>query len=378
MKKNPGILIVEDPACHLLEMMKGFRKEFEAEQSSYPEALKRLDETRPDAVVLNLSEHKPEAKKILENFQGRLPRTRWTLSAPAMEPEELVDFMRLGASDFLKQPLSEADFQNFLVRFKHWEETGKYLQGEEPHRIVSVFSCKGGVGVTLCAVNAALALHRQKKQEVLLGDFVLQHGNAGHFLDLAQGYSVFDLMENLDRMDAKLLAKSVEKHKSGLSVLACPRNPEESEVVFSRDPGKMIDLLKETFPWVVFDAGHELNTTTLACLDCSDLIFLVTTPDLPSVCNTRAALTMFQKLGYPEEKVKLVLNRWKMKGEIKSDVIEKNLKQPLFHQFPEDATLALTSINQGVPLADLDKSSEIAKSFERFAEKIVMPVVKGK
>ena len=87
----------------------------------------------------------------------------------------------------------------------------------------------------------------------------------------------------------------------------------------------MIKKLRAAFHYTLLDLGHELNESTIHCLDISDKVLLITTPDLPSLCATKTALKTFRKLDYPEDKVKLILNRWGIKNEIELELIEKNL-----------------------------------------------------
>jgi len=114
----------------------------------------------------------------------------------------------------------------------------------------------------------------------------------------------------------------------------------------------------------VLDLGHEINPVTLACLDRSDVVFLVTTPDLPSVLNTQRALEIFSQLGYEKEKkVRLVLNRWRMTGGLEASEIEKNLRQSFYLKIPEDAKNAMKAVNQGLLLRDISKSSVMTAAF---------------
>ena len=132
----------------------------------------------------------------------------------------------------------------------------------------------------------------------------------------------------------------------------------------------MFKTLKESFNLLVLDVGHEINNVALACLDVSDTVFLVTTPDVPSLSNARIALEIFKKMGYKDNKVKLIVNRWHMKGGVEFPLIEKNLNVPIEQKIADDPLLVLKAVNQGVPLIELSKTAEIVKCFEKLAEQI--------
>ena len=165
----------------------------------------------------------------------------------------------------------------------------------------------------------------------------------------------------------------MRRHRSGVSVLPCPKEPEDAELISDIVTGGMLDVFKDAFQYTLLDVGHEMTATALACLDASDTVVLLTTPDLPSLSNTRSALKMFKKLEYPPEKVKLVLNRWHMKGEIDAAVVEDSLEYPIAHKLVDDCQLALEAVNQGVPLAEINKNSKLVKSINGLVSDLFRP-----
>ena len=326
--------------------------------------------SNPQLVLFDLDHQEKEIEGLLSRFSRRHPETYWAASSAEPPADVLIRLMRAGMDDFLRQPVQPKEFHGLLERAalkgKKNDESA-----QETHQIISFFSSKGGVGVSFAALNFAVSLAKKKNSgKVLLADFVLQHGNLAEFLDLTPEYTLLDLVENLERMDANLLENSVPKHASGVFLLPCPRRPEESECFNAKETAEILKILKGIYTHVILDVGHELTPTALACLDGSDEIFQVITPDLPSLCNAKASLQMFQKLNYPPEKVKLVLNRWHMKGELEASVIEKHLNHTLFHKLAEDTPLALESLNRGFPLVESSKRSPLIKGFEELANRV--------
>ena len=371
MEKNQTILIVEGKEGNLFEGLREVQRERKIERVDFSEAPETLRHQTPRLVIFNLDHQKEEAKKILSSFSPALPETFWAISAEAMSTEELVDFVRLGASDYLRQPLQEKEWQDLLRRMDHLKTKKVVEPPHESHQLISFFSSKGGVGLSFLAVNLAVALAKESGGSVALADLVLQHGNLSDLLDVEPTFTVLDLTQNLERLDKKFLENSIPKHRSGVYLVARPKQPEESERLSGKEMEPVLEALKQAFNYVVLDTGHEFTTVTLACLDRSEVIFTVTTPDLPSLCNTKLAWQTFQKLGYSQDKVKLILNRWHRKEEIDISAIEKNISYPIYHRFPEDSALVLSSMNRGVPVCDLDKRSKLAQSFEELARQFV-------
>lgn len=377
MERKNAVLVVEDENVMFNELEK-MGSPLAPVQTHYTEAEETLSRVSPHAVIFNLDHQKHEVIKILNTFHKTHPETRWMITGNGLSKEDLVEFMRLGVSDYLEQPLSDTDKQYLMEKLKdcrrpvHTENSPT-----NNHRIISFFSGKGGVGLSVSAANLAMHLAKSNLERVLLVDFVLQHGNIAELVDVIPSYTIFDLMENLERVDVKLLDHSLLKHPSGAFVLPCPKQPEDSEFFTAKDTATMLKTLKESFNFTLVDVGHELNASSIACMDMSDMIFLMTTPDLPSLCNMKTALDTFKKLGYKKEKIKVLLNRKGMKGEIESDLIAKNLGTSIDYHIPDEPVLVMNAVNQGVPFHQIAKNAEIVKVFEKLADEIASTAKKG-
>ena len=372
-QKN-AILVIEDPEGHLRQEIQAMAKDVPVESVHYTRAFQCLSQKSPRFVIFNLDHQGDRVKPLLETFAAQYRETYWILSSPAVTCEDLVEYLRLGINDYLKQPLDPKEFEKVLDRGECWGMKNVPGSPRETHQVFSFFSCKGGVGLSVAAVNLAAGIARKKSARVLVADFVLQHGNIAELLDLTPKYTLLDLSENLERLDANLIENSVQRHPSGIYVLPCPKHPEESEIFLTKETGDILKTLKGMFHYVILDVGHELNTTTLSCLDASDKIFLVTTPDLPSLCNAKIALRTFKKLGYKDGKVQLVLNRWHMKGEIDENAVEKSLGCPIVCKLADDPGLVVDAVNQGVPLRDLKRTADLSKGFDLLVEKVTAGV----
>jgi pilus assembly protein CpaE len=109
-------------------------------------------------------------------------------------------------------------------------------------------------------------------------------------------------------LDFEALRSVIVQHESRLSFIAAPTLPAEAETIRNETLGKALQLLKKHHEYVIADLPHDFHETTLQALDLSDLILLVASPDMASVRATIAALDTYQKLGYPLDRIRLILN----------------------------------------------------------------------
>jgi pilus assembly protein CpaE len=103
-------------------------------------------------------------------------------------------------------------------------------------------------------------------------------------------------------------------------------------------------------------------------MDHSKYILLTTDLHLPVLKNTLRCLEVFERLGYGQEKYKLILNRYNSKYQ-KFDLTkaEEILKYPIAYTIANDYVMVSRSLNTGIPVAELDENCILAKQFEGLA-----------
>jgi pilus assembly protein CpaE len=126
---------------------------------------------------------------------------------------------------------------------------------------------------------------------------------------------------------------------------------------------------------VVLDPQHTFDSITLAALDQSDEIVLVLTLDIPAIRSTQRALEIFDRLGYPRKKIRIVVNRWSKQIDLDLRQVEKFLGEPVIGFVPSDYQLAVTSINLGQPLVQSEPNCKIAQEIRRVARTITTDAV---
>ena len=77
-------------------------------------------------------------------------------------------------------------------------------------------------------------------------------------------------------------------------------------------------------------------------------------------------------LGNPTEKTLLVLNRVSNQSQISVEDIETHLKGQLKGRIPDEPTLVLRSINEGVPIALGDPETRFARAINNLAVNALM------
>ncbi|MDX6304564.1 MAG: pilus assembly protein CpaE, partial [Blastocatellia bacterium] len=87
----------------------------------------------------------------------------------------------------------------------------------------------------------------------------------------------------------------------------------------------------------------------------------------PGIRNTRRALKVFERLGYPRSRIRVVVNRWSKNIDVKLEKIEAHLDEQLIGLVPNDYAKVMNSINLGRPLVQSDPASKITVEIKRIA-----------
>ncbi len=237
--------------------------------------------------------------------------------------------------------------------------------------VTSVFSPKGGVGKSVLAVNLAAALTRRSGRPVAVLDLDLQFGDVAVMLRLQPVHTMIDAVSAGNRLDRTLLKSFLVRHeRSGVHVLAAPTSPSEGDHV---NPGAMLrilELLRETFGFVVIDTPPHVDEVVLQALAESDTVAFMAALDVPSVKNARLGLQAFELLQLPIDKLVLVLNRADSRVHLAVHDVERALEAKIGLTLPSEAIVP-QSVNQGVPAVVEYPRSRFAGQVNQLADLVL-------
>lgn len=334
-------------------------------------------ENRTNIVIVDISEEPDVTFELINKITSFNKQVKVIVTSYNADADLVIKSMRIGAREFLTKPMKEQEAVMALAKLR--DLTLGNLSDNNKCKIISTFSNKGGIGKTAIAVNLALELANVTKEKVALIDLNLQLGDVTTFLDLNPSFDISYVVNNINRVDESFLLSTLEQYKdTSLYVLADPPYLEQAEDITSDQIAKLFDVLKETFSYIVVDTGSSFDGKTITVLDNSDLILLVTIVNLPAIRNAQRCLELFERLGYSNEKVKIVLNRYMENEEIKTEDVEDVLNKKVYWKIPNNYFTIMSAINKGIPVSMVNDMSNIARSYRDLAgvlsDNIVSPV----
>ena len=176
-------------------------------------------------------------------------------------------------------------------------------------KVIVVYSPKGGTGKTTIATNLALALQSEETRTLLI-DTNVQFGDVAVFLNEQVKNNILDLTPRVDELDREFIEEIAVMHNaSGLRILAAPTKPELAENVGSEEFSKLLDFLRQMYSYIVIDTASYLSVLVQSALDCSDVIVLITTQDIPSIKNANSFLMLADSSGIKRDRILFIMNR---------------------------------------------------------------------
>jgi pilus assembly protein CpaE len=321
-----------------------------------------ISRLKPMAAIISMGPEPEYAIKFIKRLAAEFPKMAIISAAHNASRDLLLQSLRAGAREFLQLPVATQELGTVIDRVADFSSSHVEAP-KKKGRMIAIFSSKGGCGTSFMATNIAACAGAP----TILVDLNLQAGDLPLFLGVNPKYSFADMAENHNRLDDQLIKSFATPYSSNLSLLAAPKEADSADEIKPEHVFAVLQKLRESYEYVVLDPQHTFDSITLAALDQSDEILLVLTLDIPAIRSTQRALEIFDRLGYPRKKVRIVVNRWSKQIDLDLQQVEKFLGEPVIGFVPSDYQIAVNSINLGQPLVHADGSSKIALEIKRIA-----------
>ncbi|SDD14645.1 pilus assembly protein CpaE [Variovorax sp. CF079] len=304
----------------------------------------------------------PNELALVEYVTTHHPKCAVILLCATQSPEFLINSMRAGVREVLPSPPTAPALEAAVDRI------AAKLAGQQARaggKVLAFMSCKGGSGTTFLATNLGWQL--AESSNVLLIDLDLQFGSALAYVhDGRPNSTIADVAHDISRLDASFLAASTVKVTPSFSILAAPEDLTKAMEVKPEHVDAILGVAAAHYDFVLLDVGRTLNTLAIRALDRAQRIYPVLEAGLPHIRNANKLMAVFKSLGYPANKIELIVNRFDKSGEIGIADIRRTLGSVALLTVP-DVKEVTTSINRGIPLAELSRSNPVSRNLAELA-----------
>jgi pilus assembly protein CpaE len=326
----------------------------------------RLKDLRPDICIIDFDRDREKASRTAERIREVLTETAIFAASSKSQSDLIIRAMRSGCTEYLIKPVDRDQLLESLARVgARRKEKREQIAGQ----VLTFLSAKGGTGATTLAIH--LAAHLAQVKKTLLVDLHPDLGDASIFLALPRHqYHFYDLAENTHRLDSDFLQGFVVRHPTGLEVLPAPDGVETARHASSEALQRIIEFLRVQYEFVVVDCSPALSEETTAVIDLADYLYLVATPEIPSLRNVARHLEFFGRYDYPRDKIRVIINRHTKSATITDAQIEKAIHKNIFWKIPNQYAEIIKAINNGDPLS-IAPRSELMRSLNEWVETLI-------
>ena len=337
----------------------------------YIRVLQDLERSPSAGLIVDISGDPEGAIKAVERVKQAAPDLFVIVSNFHADGETVIACMRAGANEFLLQPIKRIEFRAAMERL---ERAPKHQTAVESKlgKVYTFVGAKGGVGTTTMAVNFAAVL-AQRKQSTVMIDLDWIANDVAMQIGATPQYTLVEVAENLERLDQALFEGFVTRDPLGFYLVGPPDALDHQTAFSDHMFREFATFLVEKYDAIVVDGGRAIsNETVLAAAQVSAAVFLVVDQEFPSIRNAQRYITFLMRMGFNQDQIKVVVNRYSKKvtpNTASLEQIQQTLNQAVFYGIPPSPAV-LASINKARPfVANREQAGELDRLFRAFVDK---------
>lgn len=229
-------------------------------------------------------------------------------------------------------------------------------------KTIGVISIKGGVGKTTIAASLASDLVNHYGKKVLLVDANYSAPNLGLHMNISQPSKTIHQV-----LDNKAKINSAVHSRYGVDVIP-------GSYIYDKDLDFLslkdkLSKIKSNYDFVILDSSPNLNDEVLSTITASDNLFIVSTPDLPTLSCSANAARIAKKKGTPISGI--ILNKIRdPKYELSLSEMEEVLNIPVVAKIPDDK-LNIRALFTMIPTSIYNRNSSFSKEISKLSAALI-------
>ena len=220
---------------------------------------------------------------------------------------------------------------------------------------------KAGSGSSTIAMNTAAALARDEGKRVLVLDADLRSGVMGIMLGTEPKHSLQSVLGAISHLDKRRLPEFVYSSQ-GVDYLLSSRSLDAAPPDW-RDYFHLIAMVRSSYDVILVDLPELVNPATIEFVSRAKRVFVVCTPEVPSMTLAKHRCTELARLQIPKTRTGVLVNRWS-KLDPSPNEINGLVEHEITKVFPNDYPAVRSAILAGRPV---DPRSRLGMTYTEFA-----------
>ena len=237
--------------------------------------------------------------------------------------------------------------------------------------IISILGGKGGMGKSQLAANLSFAYASENKAKTLLVDFDSRsNGDQNLITGIRTKKTLKDLAEYPGNIDLKSIQPFITTHPSNVSFVSMPTETHAISSIDLEGVGKALKSIPKIFPITILDMGSELTPLALRGLEYTTLIFLVVTPDILAINQTKRILSELTGMMFPKEMIHIIFNQYVKGHPVTPAIVGQSLGRPVFAPVTRDEQTCIQALSAKKPAFLQARNSAFSQSMMEIVRKI--------
>ena len=173
-------------------------------------------------------------------------------------------------------------------------------------KIITITSCKGGVGKSILTMDLAGVFHLMKLK-VLVIDLDLYSGSLATYMNSKNDKTIFNLIDDFAYNRYKNIEDYIYKVNENISLIASPKDPRQAYKIDAKYIPLLLTNVVYKYDVILIDTDHALNDIKLVTLDNCDAKLFVLTDDVFDLKNSRSFFSIAKDIGM--QNIYTVLNK---------------------------------------------------------------------
>jgi pilus assembly protein CpaE len=207
------------------------------------------------------------------------------------------------------------------------------VQNPGPDNVMVFIPSKAGSGASTVALNVCGALANKCGKSTILIEADLHSGPAGMYLNLNPKRTVIDALQESHHLEG--CWNDLITPVQNFAILPAYHVSNSVPRVCPWAYRRLLRFTRFRYEHVIFDLPEVVNDATEAIVSSAKTVYVVCTPEVPSLMLARKRCAALIDRGVPEDRLKIVLNRHSKDGPDPSAVAEI-LGYPITQTIPND------------------------------------------
>lgn len=316
------ILIIEDefPMRYLIE--------YQLKQNGYevclakdgPDGLKAIAHNRPDVVLLDVMMPGMDGFEVCTQIKNN-PETA-DIPVIFVTASEVRDYrlraFDVGAAEYMTKPFRAEELVEQITAVIERQQGGHeetetetaVAETVQAGHVISLFSPKGGVGVTTLTIQLAEAIAIQTEQPSIIIDFALPLGGVAPMLHLFPRHDIVELLKILpEYITLNTIDEFALRHRDNVFIIPAPGRLINPQTNLPMAAFKQVtDILTAAGYNVLIDTGSHINQYVVDVLAGSKLILAITSGQAVANQHLNTFMESADRLGLDSRRILPVIN----------------------------------------------------------------------